>query len=64
VGGDRERHGPAGGDEVLWTADGNGLIAVTAKRRKGQPDTGGYRVGKMTDITTGNQAVEPLPRAR
>ena len=57
VGGDQGTPRAGGGDEVLWTEDGSGLVAVTAKEGKANLVQVEIATGKMTEITSGNQAV-------
>ncbi|MBZ5520999.1 MAG: S9 family peptidase [Acidobacteriia bacterium] len=58
VGGDQGTPRAGGGDEILWTADGRGLIAVTAREGKANLVQVDIASGRMTEITRGNQAVE------
>ncbi len=58
VGGDQGTPRAGGGDEVLWTADGSGLIAVSAREGKANLVQVDIASGKLIDITSGNQAVE------
>jgi len=58
VGGDQGTPRAGGPNQVVWTADGNGLIVTTASKGTAnliQVDAGS---GKITEITKGNQAVE------
>jgi dipeptidyl aminopeptidase/acylaminoacyl peptidase len=58
VGGDQGTPRAGGGDRLIWTADGNGLIARTAREGKANLVQFDVASGKITDITRGNQAVE------
>src|SRR5579864_4484393 len=58
VGGDQGTPRAGGSDEVLWSADGNSLIAVTAREGKANLVRVEISSGKITEITHGNQAVE------
>jgi len=58
VGGDQGTPRAGGGDEVLWAADGNSLIAVTAREGKANLVQVEIASGRMTGLTSGNQAVE------
>jgi dipeptidyl aminopeptidase/acylaminoacyl peptidase len=58
VGGDQGTPRAGGGDEVLWTTDGNSLIAVTAREGKANLVRVEIASGRMNGITSGNQAVE------
>ena len=58
VGGDQGTPRAGGGDRVVWTPDGNSLIATTSKEGRAnliQVDIGS---GKISEFTQGNQAVE------
>ena len=56
--GDQETPRAAGGDEVIWTPDGNSLIVVAASQGKANLVQVEIASGKMAEITRGNQAVE------
>lgn len=58
VGGDQGTPRAGGGDEILWTADGRSLIAVTAREGKANLVQVEIATGRMSDVTSGNQAVE------
>jgi len=58
VGGDQGTPRAGGGDQVVWTADGRGLIAVTAREGKANLAQFDAASGKVTEITRGNFAVE------
>src|SRR5437016_2613409 len=58
VGGDQGTPRAGGSDEVVWTPDGNSLIATTAREGKANLMQVDAASGKMTEITRGNQAVE------
>ncbi|HEV2990234.1 MAG TPA: prolyl oligopeptidase family serine peptidase, partial [Candidatus Angelobacter sp.] len=58
LGGDQGTPRSGGGDEVLWTADGNSLVVITAKEGKSNLVQFDVASGKPTEITKGNQAVE------
>jgi dipeptidyl aminopeptidase/acylaminoacyl peptidase len=57
VGGDNTAPRGGGGAPPTWTPDGRSLIAVYAK--EGRANLGAFdtSTGKMTEVTTGNQAV-------
>jgi dipeptidyl aminopeptidase/acylaminoacyl peptidase len=57
VGGDNTAPRGGGGTPPTWTPDGRSIIAVYAK--EGRANLGAFDTnsGKMTDVTTGNQAV-------
>jgi dipeptidyl aminopeptidase/acylaminoacyl peptidase len=58
VGGDQGTPRAGGGDQVLWTPDGNSLIVITAREGKANLLQFDVASGKPTEITKGNQAVE------
>src|SRR5437016_2796704 len=58
VGGDQGTPRAGGGDRVVWTPDGNGLIVITAREGKANLVQFDVASGKPTEITKGNQAVE------
>jgi dipeptidyl aminopeptidase/acylaminoacyl peptidase len=58
VGGDQGTPRAGGGDQVIWTTDGKGLITVTAREGKANLVQFDAATGKPTEITRGNQAVE------
>ena len=58
VGGDQGTPRAGGRDQVLWTPDGSGLIAVTAREGKANLAQFDAASGKITEITRGNFAVE------
>jgi dipeptidyl aminopeptidase/acylaminoacyl peptidase len=58
VGGDQGTPRAAGPDHVIWTADGNSLIASTAREGKANLVQVEIASAKITEITHGNQAVE------
>lgn len=64
VGGDQGTPRAAGGNQVIWSADGNSLITVTERQGTAnlvQVDIGS---GKVTEITHGNQAVQRYQATR
>jgi dipeptidyl aminopeptidase/acylaminoacyl peptidase len=58
VGGDQGTPRAGGGDEVLWSADGNSLTAVSSKEGRANLIQVEIASGKLTEVTSGNQAVE------
>lgn len=58
VGGDQGTPRAGGGNQVLWTNDGSGLITVTAREGKANLAQFDAASGKVTEITRGNHAVE------
>ncbi len=58
VGGDQGTPRAGGSDQVIWSADGNSLITVTAREGKANLVQVDIRSGKVTEVTHGNQAVE------
>jgi dipeptidyl aminopeptidase/acylaminoacyl peptidase len=58
VGGDQGTPRAGGGDQVVWTPDGSGLITVTAREGKANLAQFEAASGKITEITRGNFAVE------
>jgi dipeptidyl aminopeptidase/acylaminoacyl peptidase len=58
VGGDQGTPRAGGGDRVIWTPDGKGLITVTEREGKANLTQFDAVSGKPTEITRGNQAVE------
>jgi dipeptidyl aminopeptidase/acylaminoacyl peptidase len=58
VGGDQGTPRAGGGNRVIWTQDGKGLITVTAREGKANLEQFDAASGKPTEITHGNQAVE------
>jgi dipeptidyl aminopeptidase/acylaminoacyl peptidase len=57
VGGDNTAPRGGGGSPPIWTADGRGIIAVYAKEGKANLATFAADSGKLTELTSGNQAV-------
>jgi dipeptidyl aminopeptidase/acylaminoacyl peptidase len=57
VGGDNTAPRGGGGNQLIWTADGRGIITVYA--REGKANVGEFDVasGKERDLTTGNHAI-------
>ena len=58
VGGDQSAPRAGGGEPVIWTKDGNGLIVTTAKEGRANVIQVDIASEKITEITHGNQAVE------
>ena len=58
VGGDQGTPRAGGSDNVIWSHDGASLITVTARQGKANLVQVDAASGKMTEITSGNQAVE------
>jgi len=58
VGGDQGTPRAAGGDHVVWTADGNNLILTTARQGMANLIAVEIASGKITELTNGKQAVE------
>jgi dipeptidyl aminopeptidase/acylaminoacyl peptidase len=58
VGGDQGTPRAAGGDRLIWTADGRGLVTRTAREGKANLVHIDASSGKITEITRGNQAIE------
>ncbi|HWX55609.1 MAG TPA: S9 family peptidase [Verrucomicrobiae bacterium] len=58
VGGDQGTPRAGGGDPVVWTSDGGGLITTTAREGRANLIQVDIASGKVTEITHGNQAVE------
>jgi dipeptidyl aminopeptidase/acylaminoacyl peptidase len=58
VGGDQGTPRAGGGNQVTWSADGNSVIAVSAREGKANLVRVDVASGKVTEITHGNQAVE------
>lgn len=58
VGGDQGTPRAGGGDRVVWTPDGQSLIASTAREGRANLIQVEIASGKITEITKGNQAVE------
>jgi dipeptidyl aminopeptidase/acylaminoacyl peptidase len=58
VGGDQGTPRAGGGDQVLWTPDGNSLVVITAREGRANLVQFDVASGKPTEITKGNQAVE------
>jgi dipeptidyl aminopeptidase/acylaminoacyl peptidase len=58
VGGDQGTPRAGGGSQVIWTAEGKGLIVVTAREGKANLVQFDAATGKTAEITRGNQAVE------
>jgi dipeptidyl aminopeptidase/acylaminoacyl peptidase len=58
VGGDQGTPRAGGGDRVVWTPDGQGLIASTAREGRANLIQVDIASGKITEVTKGNQAVE------
>jgi dipeptidyl aminopeptidase/acylaminoacyl peptidase len=58
VGGDQGTPRAGGSNEVIWSHDGNSLIAASAKQGKANLVQVDVSSGKVTELTTGNQAVE------
>jgi dipeptidyl aminopeptidase/acylaminoacyl peptidase len=56
--GDQGTPRAGGGDHVLWTTDGKGLITVSAREGKANLAQFDAASGKITEITRGNFAVE------
>lgn len=57
VGGDNTAPRGGGGNPVVWTADGRGIIAVYGKEGRANVAEFDSTSGKLTEITSGNQAV-------
>jgi dipeptidyl aminopeptidase/acylaminoacyl peptidase len=57
VGGDQAAPRAGGADHVVWTADGAGLIATTAREGKANLVRVDIATEKITEVTRGNQAV-------
>lgn len=64
VGGDQGTPRAGGGNQVIWTPDGKGLLAVTARDGKANLVQFDAATGKPTEITHGNQAVEHYQTTR
>jgi dipeptidyl aminopeptidase/acylaminoacyl peptidase len=58
VGGDQGTPRAGGGDRLIWTSDGKGLITRTAREGKANLVQIDVASGKMTEVTRGAQAVE------
>jgi dipeptidyl aminopeptidase/acylaminoacyl peptidase len=58
VGGDQGTPRAGGPDHVVWTADGNNLIVTTASKGVANLIAVEAASGKITELTTGKQAVE------
>lgn len=58
VGGDQGTPRAGGQDHVVWTADGNNLIVTTASKGMANLIAVEVASGKITELTTGKQAVE------
>jgi dipeptidyl aminopeptidase/acylaminoacyl peptidase len=58
VGGDQGTPRASGPNNIVWTADGNSLIASTAREGKANLIQVEIASAKITEITHGNQAVE------
>src|SRR5438270_4098366 len=58
IGGDQGTPRAGGQDHVIWTPDGNSLIAATAREGRANLIEVEIASGKITEITQGNQAVE------
>jgi dipeptidyl aminopeptidase/acylaminoacyl peptidase len=58
VGGDQGTPRASGPNHIIWTADGNSLIASTAREGKANLIQVDIASAKITEITRGNQAVE------
>jgi dipeptidyl aminopeptidase/acylaminoacyl peptidase len=58
VGGDQGTPRAGGPNEVIWSHDGNSLITTSARQGKANLVQVEIASGKVTEITTGNQAVE------
>jgi dipeptidyl aminopeptidase/acylaminoacyl peptidase len=58
VGGDQGTPRAGGGDRVVWTTDGNNLIVTTASKGMANLIAVEVTSGKITELTTGKQAVE------
>jgi dipeptidyl aminopeptidase/acylaminoacyl peptidase len=58
VGGDQGTPRAGGGGNVVWTADGNSLIASTAREGRANLIQVDIASAKITEVTKGNQAVE------
>jgi dipeptidyl aminopeptidase/acylaminoacyl peptidase len=58
VGGDQGTPRAGGPDHVVWTADGNNLIVTTASKGMANLIAVEVASGKITELTTGKQAVE------
>lgn len=56
--GDQGTPRAGGSDQVVWAADGNSLITLTAREGKANLVRVNIADGKVTEITHGNQAVE------
>ena len=56
--GDQGTPRAGGSDQVIWSADGNSLVTVTARQGKANLVQVDVSSGKLTEITSGNQAVE------
>lgn len=56
--GDQGTPRAGGQDHVVWTADGNNLIVTTASKGTGNLIAVEVASGKITELTTGKQAVE------
>jgi dipeptidyl aminopeptidase/acylaminoacyl peptidase len=57
VGGDNTAPRAGGGFPPVWTADGKSIVAVYGKEGKANLGMFDASSGKMTDVTSGNQAV-------
>ena len=57
IGGDNSAPRAPGGGGALWTADGKGIIERYAKEGRANLAIFDAATGKMTDITSGNQAI-------
>ena len=58
VGGDQGTPRAGGSNEIVWAADGNSVVAITAREGKANLVRVEVGSGKMTELTHGNQAVE------
>jgi len=58
VGGEQGTPRAGGSDQVIWSADGNSLITVTARQGKANLVQVDVASGKVSELTSGNQAVE------
>ncbi len=57
VGGDNTAPRAGGGNSLIWTADGRGIIVVYGKEGRANAGIFDAANGTLTDITSGNQAV-------
>ncbi len=58
VGGDQGTPRAGGQDHVVWTSDGNNLIVTTAREGRANLIAVDVASGKITELTSGKQAVE------